>query len=152
VVIVEPLGVGEMLALTHPYFTRSSSLSNRLTVGGNGSGLFSGTWRDSDNIYDLQLGERVLLLGDGSGDGSSGSLGSEGDRSSLTVNLTLPFIEGGGVDRVIVSSVPRVLSVLLTGAGDVLYAGDSVFILVTFDESVQVLGIEGQVRVRVKYR
>jgi hypothetical protein len=127
--IHKPLMVGEMLALTHPSFKVTAGLM----VGGNGSAFFGSYFRDADSTYKLQLGSTDVQVPVGS------YIRSTGDRSFLKTNVALPASANASISGVLVSSIPRILKVLVSDGSDVVYPGEVLFITVIYDEPVVVL-------------
>ena len=76
-------------------------------IMGNGTTFFDSEYRDSDSTYGVNLASNVVAL-------QGTYVHSSESENSEQPDLTLPLISSGNV-RTIISSVPRILRVVLTG-------------------------------------
>lgn len=137
----------EMLTLTHPHLTRLSNLTDvylgnttALTLT-NSTQSFTAHWRGADNVAALALtSESIALPADSEGlsSGSSKYLRTHADILTHEANLTLPAEELALDGAYVVTTPPSILQVSATAAYQTAVCGDYVYLLVQFDEAVEV--------------
>lgn len=158
--LAQPLAPGEMLVFSHPSFERSPLLSPALSFVGNGSDLFSGIWRGADDTYSLQLSAPAIYLESAVTTSTADSTYGDNERGPSyirphtdipyqDVTLTLPTTTVGDGTTVLVSAIPRILSITVGDCPPILYPGDDLVVHVEFDEAVTVVRHEGSVRLRL---
>ena len=128
IIVENSLDIGEMLAISHPNFVAPKSLN----TSGNGTNYFNTEFRDSD------YSNNVNVQGNVSVPTQSTYVRAPGDRTFTTTNLEIPKIKENSI--VVVTYVPRVLAIVLTGVSSAIGVGvgvgDVLNVIITFDDLV----------------
>ena len=133
---------GEHLTLSHPNLVRivdaneKATYQSQLTLYGNSTMYFAGSWRAGDNTNSLSLASNEIAVE------STGRLTSATDHELHTTNLTIPssFV---GNNTIVVTTIPRVITYFVDWPEEFVsqkaVCGDNIGFQVRFTEAVQVL-------------
>lgn len=133
--LMTAIGQGEHLAVSHPNLRRNIDVNElttyipSLTLYGNSTKYFKGTWRAGDNTDDLALSSQKITVQSG------GRLTTASDNEMHAVNYTLPF-KSIGQNTTIATKIPRVVTYYVDGSLSNAVCGDNVILRVQFDEPV----------------
>jgi len=132
------LQADESIVLSHPYLRRSVTdptiLNDKLALDANSAASFQAIWRPHDDSRALQLIDNTVNDNAGSG----GYVRTSSDIVMHKVNLTLPTVKVNNVPY-ITSTVPRILSLIVSDGSASIVCGDKLVFILTFDEPVMVI-------------